>query len=208
MKNGKRKGIICGTFIAGTVMLGMLFARSGLSDTVRADVGTEAEFITADVETMPDNRVVNMAQLERESELQEKYIEIENEMLLGEDSDENAVYKDCYAGAYIAEGKLVVCITDEAEMKENTADVEYRLIKYTYNELSELSDKFVDIYTEACNTYPEGTMEHDLLISIEGWGVDEETNAIEVDIVDGNKEKEKMFKKLFGDYDCVHINFY
>lgn len=134
-----------------------------------------------------------------------EYNKIQEDMIVDEKEDGSLVYKDTYSGAYIDEDKLVVCVTQDEEIKDKTEDVEYRLVERSYNDLAYIQDKFGDLYTEYCKEYNEETEEYELLSDISGFGIDEEKNIVIVDIVELNNQKIELFERIFGKYDCVEF---
>lgn len=138
------------------------------------------------------------------------------------------VYKDYYAGAYIDGNNLVVCVTDKKEAAKDSPamyalennslqkmggipekgiisdeNIQYKSVKYSYNELSETQDYFEDRYEEICNKYKEDTLEYQLLHSINGFLLRQTENSLIVSITDITDEKIAMFKSLFGEYEYV-----
>ena len=142
-----------------------------------------------------------------QSELFSLYEQIEEIMTdqtvsVNSDSDQisSGNYYDYYAGSYIDEGKLIVNVTsiDETETIDNE-NIEYRIVEYSYNLLSEMMAEISDKYENLYELYSDDNGdEFELLSAICGFGIDEESNAIIVDIVDLDDEKENLFLELFG----------
>lgn len=109
-------------------------------------------------------------------------------------------YSDTYAGSYIDDNVLVVCVTNEDAMNQiDSALVRYRLVENSYNELDECKAGLTIKYRELYQKYKSSTdKEIELLKSIAGFGVDEELNAVIVDIAGLTAEKETLFSSLFG----------
>ena len=126
-------------------------------------------------------------------------------MLISNKGKGDVKYKDYYAGAYINEDQLVVCVTDAADIPKDVDGDEYRIVKNSYNEMDEIVEKIGDRYSEIYGKDSNNTEEDVLLSSIAGFGIDEEQNLVEVDIMELDEKKEKMFHKLFGKYNCVKL---
>ncbi len=114
-------------------------------------------------------------------------------------------YVDTYAGSYINEDQLVVCVSDKEVLPETSDErIVYRVVENSYNDLVEqkdsLSSKYEELYDEFGNS--DGK-EIELLDSIAGFGVDEELNAVIVDVVGLTKEKEDLFIRLFEDSNII-----
>lgn len=110
-------------------------------------------------------------------------------------------YTDKYAGSYIDDNVLIVCVTSEDAMNQIDAElIQYRLVSNSYNDLdswkSGLTAKYQELYQEYKNSAGK---ELALLKSIAGFGVDEELNAVIVDIANLTSEKEALFISLFGE---------
>lgn len=108
-------------------------------------------------------------------------------------------YSDAYAGSYIDGDVLVVCVTrGEAMNQIDSPLVSYRLVENSYSELldckSTLTAKYQDLYHVYASSSGE---EFVLLDSIAGFGVDEELNAVIVDIAGLTDEKAALFEALF-----------
>lgn len=109
-------------------------------------------------------------------------------MTVSETTDEDGtevVYEDEYAGSYLEDDTLVVCMTQkqDEDICSDTEDVECRIVEHSYNELSEVQDKLSELYTQLYERYADGSPEKELLSAISGFGVDEELNAVVVEIV-------------------------
>lgn len=146
-----------------------------------------------------------------QGELNELYQIIENSMKENSDNNpsvyshnrgesETGLYSDTYAGSYIDENVLIVCVTSEDAMNMIDSElIQYRLVGNSYNELDECKTGLTVKYQELYQTYKSTTgAELELLKSIAGFGVDEELNAVIVDIVELTAEKEALFVSLFG----------
>ena len=109
-------------------------------------------------------------------------------------------YFDTYAGSYIDDNVLVVCVTNEDAMNQIDSElIRYRLVENSYNQLDECKDGLTVKYQELYQKYKSSTdKEIELLKSIGGFGVDEELNAVIVDIAGLTTEKEELFASLFG----------
>lgn len=142
--------------------------------------------------------------LEKQDELNETYSEIEDAMRVSETTDEDGtevVYEDEYAGSYLEDDTLVVCMTQkqDEDVCGDTENIECRIVEHSYNELSEVQDKLSELYTQLYERYADGSPEKELLSAISGFGVDEELNAVVVEIVGLDAEKRDIFGKLFGE---------
>lgn len=161
--------------------------------------------------------IASEADDKQKNKLVEIYNTLENQMavsktasLLGE---EDRVYEDYYSGAYIDKGKLVVAVTDAFDglsLKEAVAftgddDIELRIVKYSYNELTKAQSTIENQYKEYYHKYidAQDSAEYDLLTTLAGFGIDEEYNGIIVDIVGLTDEKMNTFSNLFGRYDFI-----
>lgn len=140
-----------------------------------------------------------------QSKLNQEYIRIEEEMIIAENSDGRSKYEEYYAGAYIDNNQLIVCVTDEDKMGDESHYIKYKIVENSYNELNEVLERFGSTYSEAYAAYSENTDEYELLHSMNGFGINEEKNLIEVDIVDLNEDKKAMFEELFGEYDFIEF---
>lgn len=114
--------------------------------------------------------------------------------------EEKKTYSDTYAGAYIDDDMLVVCVTNEDAINQiDSALIQYRLVENSYNDLAVCKSGLTSKYQELYQTYKSTTgAELELLKSIAGFGVDEELNAVIVDIADLTTEKKALFISLFG----------
>lgn len=102
-----------------------------------------------------------------EQELNETYEKIEDNMTLTETKASDGtetVYEDEYAGSYIDDDKLVVCVTEKPDagdsICDDTENVEYRVVEHSYNKLSTLQDELSDTYSDLYDRYPEGSEEN------------------------------------------------
>ena len=203
-----RQSIAC--MLCFTILLPLIgFAAPA---TARAEEATEkgAALLEEMCEQEQAENTIDEETLEIQQELNETYGEIEENMTLSETKDSDGietVYEDEYAGSYIDDDKLVVCITEKQaagdEICVSDENVEYRVVEHSYNELSDLQDKLSDTYSSLHDRYPEGCKEKDLLSSISGFGVDEELNAIVVEIMDLTEDKKEVFKELFGEHEEI-----
>ncbi len=116
------------------------------------------------------------------------------------DAADVKTYSDTYAGSYIDDNVLVVCVTDKTAMNQvDSSLIQYRLVENSYNNLDECKSGLTVKYQELYQSYKSTTGEEiELLKSIAGFGVDEELNAVIVDIADLTAEKETLFISLFG----------
>ncbi len=138
-----------------------------------------------------------------ESSMQEN--NINNPSVYSHNRSETAArtYSDTYAGSYIDDNVLIVCVTSEDAMNQIDSNlIQYRLVGNSYNELDECKSGLTVKYQELYQEYENSTgKEIALLKSISGFGVDEELNAVIVDIADLTAEKEALFISLFGEKD-------
>ena len=206
MKNKKKR---IQQRIACTLCISMLLGLISLpgTSTVHAQesAGRGAALLEEMCEQEQAENTIDEETLETQDELNETYAEIEDNMILSETKDPDGietVYEDEYAGSYIDDDKLVVCMTEkqdaDKDICENAENVEYRVVEYSYNELSALQDELSETYSDLYDRYPAGSEEKDLLSSISGFGVDEELNALVVEIVNLTKDKKAVFENLFG----------
>ncbi len=203
-----RQSIAC--MLCFTILLPLIgFAAPA---TARAEEATKkgAALLEEMCEQEQEENTIDEETLEIQQELNETYGEIKENMTLSETKDFDGietVYEDEYAGSYIDDDKLVVCITEKQaagdEICVSDENVEYRVVEHSYNELSDLQDKLSDTYSSLHDRYPEGCKEKDLLSSISGFGVDEELNAIVVEIMDLTEDKKEVFKELFGEHEEI-----
>lgn len=151
-----------------------------------------------------------------QGELNELYQAIENSMQANNinspsvysQNREAAVtksYSDTYAGSYIDNQMLVVCVTSADAMNEiDSTLIKYRLVDNSYNELDNCKSGLTAKYQELYQEYKRTTgNEIALLESIAGFGVDEELNAVIVDIAGLTTEKEALFISLFDTNDNI-----
>lgn len=162
-------------------------------------------------------------------ELNSVYGSIEEEMKEQVSNTTNdTIYKDYYAGAYIEGNHLIICVTDKKEaakdssvmyavvnnsLKEtglipeqgeiNDKNIQLKSVKYSYNELSDTQNDFDKRYEEIYHLYKEGTLEYQLLHSINGFAISQEKNSLTVFITDITDEKIAMFETLFGKHEYV-----
>ena len=162
-------------------------------------------------------------------ELNNVYGFIEEEMKeQGSITTNNTVYKDYYAGAYIDGNALVVCVTNKKEAAKDSPvmralendnlqeigaipekgrisdeNIRYKSVKYSYNELAETQEYFGERYEEIYNKYEEGTLEYQLLHSMNGFMLSQTKNSLIVSITDITEEKIAIFQSLFGEYEYV-----
>ena len=159
---------------------------------------------------------VSKEEVELQDELCTTFTELTQNMAVNMDENgnlnaEKIEFESYYAGAYIDDNKLVVCITeDEAEQKIeasgiNTENIEYRVVKNSYNALSNVKDEITNQYIEYGDKYSEGSAEYDLIASISSIAIDEEENAVIVNVSNLTSQNENTFVNLFGDYDCVTL---
>ena len=147
---------------------------------------------------LPD-KVINQEKIQ--NELNALYTQVEAEMLLKREksADELEKYVSYYGGSYIAADKLIVCTT-EADRKLNVADdrIVYKVVEYSYNDLLAIQNDLTKKYEKLYEKYKNSADEIRLLDSISGFGIDEETNSVVVDIFILTEERKKEFVKLFG----------
>lgn len=115
------------------------------------------------------------------------------------------VYDENYAGLYVENGNVVVCVTD-LKKKYTDLDVKYELVDYSYNYLDLVLEEFDRKYDLYMKKAKENTKEYILVNSIVGYGINEEENRIDIDICDLNDEKAYEFGKLFGSNECFSLN--
>ena len=123
------------------------------------------------------------------------------------------IYEEWYGGAYIEGGKLIVCVTDESKISDFDEDivqnvsVEFQKVTYSLNELHDFQDdiekKYKKYYAEYQGT---DTLEFEVVSSIAGIGLSHQGNKIVIDFVQVMPEKEKVFRRLFGDYEYIELN--
>lgn len=108
-------------------------------------------------------------------------------------------YSDTYAGSYIDEDVLVVCVTRGDAMNQiDSPLVSYRLVENSYSELLDCKSTLTAKYQDLYQVYESSSSEEFVLLdSIAGFGVDEELNAVIVDIAGLTDEKEALFEALF-----------
>lgn len=141
-----------------------------------------------------------------QSELNTTYVSVENEMT------NNAVlngkkYKDYYAGSYVENGELVVCITEgDKKLSIDDKNVRYKIVEYSYNYLQDIYDRIVDKYETVYGIYESGSKEHDLLQSIASIEIRESENIIIVEVKSIIKDMEKVFAEIFGECDCIRFS--
>lgn len=148
--------------------------------------------------------------LEVEEELDRIYNVIESRMLTRTEKNGDKWYEDYYAGAYIEENKLIVCVTDmehradfgEDLLKEDS--IEWDTVEFSYNQMHEYQKELTCKYEEYYKDYDDGeTKEGDLLSSIVGFGIDVSKNTLYVNVQQLTKEKEDTFASLFGKKEFV-----
>ena len=166
---------------------------------------TNGEKVKEKYEERVENKKAKEEDIIIQNKLNQKYKKLEDEMTISQKSNGEVEYEDYYAGAYIDEEQLVVCVTDDADIPKDAIGDEYRIVKNSYNEMDEIVEEIGDKYSKLYGKYSNDTEEYVLLNSITGFGIDEGQNLIEVDIIELNEEKEKMFHRLFGKYDCVKL---
>ncbi|MBD5087281.1 MAG: hypothetical protein HDT30_00495 [Clostridiales bacterium] len=166
---------------------------------------TNGEKVKEKYEERGENNRVKEKDIKIQNKLNQKYKKLKDEMTISQKSNGEVEYEDYYAGAYINEEQLVVCVTDATDILEDAIGDEYRIVKNSYNEMDEIVEEIGDKYSKLYGTYSNDTEEYILLNSIVGFGIDEEKNFVEVDILELNEKKEKIFHKLFGKYDCVKL---
>lgn len=134
---------------------------------------------------------------------------IENEMLYDNETlqldntnlpPQTLQYVPTYAGTYIDNNKLIVCITKEHVITSlDNEKITYRVVENAYNELASkkanISSKYEILYNQYAHTMG---LESQLLNSFCGVGIDEEQNSLIVDIANLTDEKINTFNTLFG----------
>ena len=191
------------TRILALLCAGILCANGFSGIPVYGHTKTNGEKVKEKYEERVENK--KEKDIKIQNKLNQKYKKLEDKMLISNKGNGDVKYKDYYAGAYINEEQLVVCVTDDADIPKDVVGDEYRIVKNSYNKLDEIVEEIGDRYSGMYEKYSNNTEEYVLLNSIAGFGIDEEQNLVEVDIMELDEEKEKMFQKLFGKYDCVKL---
>ncbi len=148
---------------------------------------------------------INLEEMLMQNELNAKYNEIEQYMKLQKRECEEE-YMDYYGGAYIADNKLVVCVTESEIETLSIEGVEYKKVDDSYNDLLNVQRTLEDMYGKLYARYSQTDKEFSLLDSIAGIGIDEMDNSVVVDIISLTNEKEAMFQEIFGSYKCVKLS--
>ncbi len=116
------------------------------------------------------------------------------------------LYDDTYSGAYIADDKLVVCVTSNMPVAmSDSPNVVYKKVDRSYNELTLVQNELDEKYSNLIDLYNEDTVEGRVLRSIAGYGISCENNDIVVNMVDPNEANKQTFIQLFGEYDCLRF---
>ena len=186
---------------------------SGLSISVLA---AEEQISGADLlaEMYANQQMIDAANnpVQDQSELFSLYQQIEQQMrahattaTMAISTEDDTQYNETYGGAYIEDGKLIVCVTSSITTPETASDLlVYRIVENSYNSLAQLKDslssKYVDLYSEYSST---SGAEFNMLASISGMGVDEELNAVIIDMVDLTDDKIELFEKVFDVDSCI-----
>lgn len=156
-------------------------------------------------------RAIDESEVSLQGQLNELYQIVEDAMQQPNDNvstvymqsgreSELRTYSDTYAGSYIDDNLLVVCVTNEDAMNQIDSElIRYRLVENSYNELDGCKAGLTVKYRELYQKYKSSAgKEIELLKSISGFGVDEELNSVIIDIADLTAEKETLFVSLFG----------
>lgn len=203
----KRKYIhqIIACTLCTSMLLGLLCIPAASTAHAQDTIGRGAALLEEMCEGEQAENTIDEETLETQQELNETYEDIEDNMTITETKNSDGtetVYEDEYAGSYIDDDKLVVCMTEKTDAGDSicndTENVECRVVKHSYNELSALQDELSETYSDLYDCYPKGSEEKNLLSSISGFGMDEELNAIVVEIVDLTEDKKATFEELFG----------
>ena len=199
MRKRVKKVVSCAVFLAMVLSVSM---PAGCRAREQSESG--ADILEELCEQEAAEQEIDEETLEKQDELNETYSEIEDAMTVSETTDEDGtevVYEDEYAGSYLEGDTLVVCMTQEQDedVCGDTENVECRIVEHSYNELSEVQDKLSEMYPQLYERYADGSPEKELLSAISGFGVDEECNAVVVEIVGLDAEKRELFGKLFGE---------
>lgn len=175
------------------------------------------------------NNEIDAQAIQLLEELNSVYGSIEEEMKEQVSVTTNdIIYKDYYAGAYIEDNNLIVCVTNKKEAAKDSSmmyalennnlqetgiiaeqgeisgeNIQFKNVKYSYNELSDTQNYFDKRYEEIFNLYKEGTLEYQLLHSLNGFAISQEKNLLIVFIKDITDEKIAMFESLFGEYEYI-----
>lgn len=148
---------------------------------------------------------ISLEEMLIQNELNDKYQEIEQYMK-NQNREYEEEYIDYYGGSYIADNKLVVCVTESEVETHAIGGVEFKKVDNSYNDLLDIQKILEDTYGELYARYSQTDKEFSLLDSIAGIGIDEMDNSVVVDIVSLTNEKEAMFQEIFGSYECVKLS--
>lgn len=186
--------------VSGTV----LPAYAAESEQVGGDILETLYIEQQEAMVVDENEVAVQGELNElyqiiESSMQENSVNNPSVYSHNRGASETGIYSDTYAGSYIDENVLVVCVTNEDAINQiDSALIQYRLVENSYNDLAECKSGLTSKYQELYQTYKSTTgAELELLKSIAGFGVDEELNAVIVDITGLTTEKEALFVSLF-----------
>lgn len=159
------------------------------------------------------------AQMKQTYEEEKEAIGLYNELMSNISTKENSVvrdgenvvtYPDNYGGAYMREdGTLVVCMTanrtSENSLKiESVYDAKDRYVvetvPYSLNQLKWAHSELAKRLSEYSGMYSPDSAEYKLFSSIAGFGTNQMTNAVFVNMVDVDDVKLRLFDEIFGGY--------
>ncbi|MBR0133182.1 MAG: hypothetical protein IJM14_08920 [Lachnospiraceae bacterium] len=112
------------------------------------------------------------------------------------------IYVDGYAGCYVDNNKLIICVTDDTiryHSCENRENVIYRQVENSMNDLIEIQKEVGNKYESLYGQYKSGTEEYKLLHSLQGSDSSVVDNVVYVYIKDLTVEKEKLYRNLIED---------
>lgn len=110
------------------------------------------------------------------------------------------VYSEAYGGCYISNGKLVVCSTKGSAAEKDVSPLLCsQTVSHSYNELLSCNEMLLAKQQKLLNDIDMlNEDEQAVLSSIVGFGIDEELNAIVVDVIKITDNYENDFFSLFG----------
>ncbi|MDE7424408.1 MAG: S1 family peptidase [Lachnospiraceae bacterium] len=178
---------------------------------IQAQDKSNAELLKQRIEQSKESQRENSLEvLEDEIEINNDYKEVQK--IVTKNTKNGKKYIEYYGGAYMTdEGQLVVQTVDASTSEQNnilnnTSDhVVIKMVENTYNDLQEtykeISKKFQD-YVENLQNIDNKELKA-LTDNMLGVSIDQERNAIVVDLESVTEEAKALFKKYYGYNDVI-----
>ena len=121
-------------------------------------------------------------------------------------SKKDDVYVEEYAGCYIKNNSLIICVTDNNIRYNsclNRKNVFYKVVEHSLNELIAIQKSIGNSYEALYGKYNRDSKEYALLQSLQGSDSSVEDNVVYVYINKITPDKEETFRKTIGNSSVI-----